>query len=86
MIQKLNSILTGWKNYIFENKEIESMAKARAIECAKCENAVWGLVPQMFEDEIEEIKGLKCDWCECPLSAKLRSPTEVCPLDKWRKQ
>lgn len=86
MIQKLNSILVGWKNFIFESKEIESMAKGRAMECAKCDNSVWGLIPAMLDDEIKDIKGLKCNLCECPLSTKLRSAGEVCPLGKWQKQ
>lgn len=85
MLDKLHNILNGFKNYIFEDKAVESLAKARAIECAKCPKAVWGMIPMMFEDEIEEIKGLKCDWCECPLSTKLRSVDEKCPMEKWTR-
>ena len=87
MLKKLNNILQGWKNYAFESKEIENMAKARAVECAKCELAVYGLVASLIEDEIKEITGLVCNGCstniKCPLSGKLRSPNENCPLGLW---
>ena len=83
MLKKLNNILQGWKNYAFESKEIESMAKARAVECAKCELAVYGLVSSLVDDRIEDIKGLKCSMCDCPLSGLLRAPDEKCKLDKW---
>jgi hypothetical protein len=88
MLKKLKSILEGWTNYAFESKEIESMAKARASQCANCELAVYGLVASLVDDEIKEIKGLVCNGCEtnikCPLSAKLRSPNEYCPLNLWQ--
>lgn len=88
MVQKLHNILQGWKNYVFESKEIESMAKSRAIECAKCELAVYGLVASLIDDEIKDVKGLVCNGCEtglkCPLSGKLRSPDEKCPKGLWQ--
>ena len=89
MLDKLHNILNGWKNYIFEDKAVESLAKARAVECAKCDNAVYGMIAVLIEDEIEDIKGLVCDGCEgsvkCPLSTKLRSVDEKCPENKWTR-
>lgn len=86
--QKLINILSGWKNYVFENEEVEKMAKHRAIYCATCDNAVYGLVASLVGDEIKEIKGMVCNGCEtnikCPLSAKLRSPNENCPKGLWQ--
>jgi hypothetical protein len=88
MLDKLHNILQGWKNYAFESKEIESMAKARAVDCAGCDMAVYGLVASLVNDEIKEIKGLVCNGCEtnikCPLSGKLRSPNESCPKGLWQ--
>lgn len=85
-LSKLNSILTGWKNFIFINPQIEKLAKVRAEICAGCDHAdieypfkKW--IPE--EKRIEIIKGLGCDKCGCPLLSKLRSPLEKCPLDKW---
>ena len=83
MLDKLNNIIRGWSNYIFESAEVKSLAQKRAIECAKCPNAVWGLVPQFLEDDVKEIKGLKCALCECPLSTLLRSPDSKCEAGKW---
>ena len=60
------------------------MAKARAVECAKCDNAEWGFVAMLFEDGIKDIKGLKCGLCDCPLSGLLRSPEESCKIGKWQ--
>ena len=88
MLKKLKNILDGWTNYAFESIEIESMAKSRASQCAECELAVYGLVASLINDEIKEITGLVCNGCstniKCPLSGKLRSPNESCPLSKWQ--
>ena len=84
MVQKINNILIGWKNVVFESKEIEQMARSRAIKCAKCEHAVTGWIAVMIEDSIEDIEGLKCGKCDCPLSALLRSPDSKCKLNKWQ--
>lgn len=84
MLNKLNNIITGWKNYVFESKEIESMAKARAVECAKCENAEWGYFPSLVEDRIKDVRGLSCTLCSCPLSGLLRSPESKCKIEKWQ--
>lgn len=83
MLNKLNNIVRGWLGYVWETPEIKSMAEKRAVSCADCDNAVWGLVPQFMDDEVKQIKGLKCSSCDCPLSTKLRSKEEVCPLQKW---
>lgn len=83
MLQKLHNILQGWKNYVFESKEIESMAKSRAIECAKCDNAVYGWVAAFVDDGLKDIQGLKCGLCDCPLSGLLRSPESQCKENKW---
>lgn len=82
--QKLINILSGWKNYVFENEEVETMAKNRAVHCATCENAEYGFVQSLINDEIKDIKGMICNKCDCPLSAKLRSPNENCPKGLWQ--
>lgn len=82
----LNSILQGWKNFIFKSEKIEELANVRAVICAGCEYAnpeypFKNYLPE--EKRIEIIKGLGCDKCGCPLSSKLRSPFEKCPTEKW---
>ena len=60
------------------------MAKSRAIECAKCDHAEYGIIAELIDDEIKDIRGLKCSLCDCPLSGLLRSPEEKCKIDKWQ--
>ena len=80
---KLRSILSGWKNYVFASEAVEQMARLRAVECAKCPFAVKGMHDVIIDDRIEEIEGMLCNNCKCPLSGKLRSEEEKCPLGKW---
>jgi len=82
-VSKLANIIDGWKNYLFENKDVEDLANERAHFCAKCPFAVEGLVTDLIDDDIVDIKGMVCDKCHCPLSAKLRSVEESCPIGKW---
>lgn len=84
---RLARILDGWKNYVFENAEVEAMAKDRAKECAGCNDAIPGTFAQLIEDEMKEVEGLVCNGCgavKCPLSTKLRSVEETCPKGNWK--
>lgn len=69
-MSKLKEIYDGWKNYIFPNPEIESMAKYRASICSECEHLVLGV----------------CSICGCPSAGKIRSPESQCPIGLWLKQ
>lgn len=84
-VKKFNEITSGWINLKFPSPEIEEMAKKRAKICSKCPEAVPGTWLQAIvgDDQIKEISGLKCRLCNCPLSAKDRSPDSSCPIDKW---
>jgi len=68
---KLAVVYDGWKNVIFPTKEIEEIAKARAIICSKCDSNV----------------GHVCKECTCPIHAKCRSMREEnkCDLGKWEE-
>ena len=83
MLGKLQNILSGWRGYIWESPATRLMAESRALNCATCEHAEHGVVISFLNDEVKEIKGMKCGLCDCPLSALLRSPNEKCKLDKW---
>ena len=80
--------MAGWVNLIFDNEEVRLMAIERAKHCAGCDNAQDGWVPEMINDEIKDVKGLVCNGCsgpiKCPLSAKIRSPYEKCPIGLWQ--
>lgn len=79
IIDKVESITEGWKNFVFKNNEVEQVAKERAEICIVC--------PHRKEIAIElrneNIGKLACDICDCPLSSKLRSMMESCPDGRW---
>lgn len=69
---------------MFPDKAIEALAHERASVCGKCEHAVKGMIAVMIEDEIEDIEGLVCGLCNCPLSGKIRSVESKCEDGKWK--
>jgi hypothetical protein len=78
--EKFKRIADGWMNVVIMSPAVEEMARARAKICAGCPHAVDSFWTQAIGDKIEEIKGLKCDLCNCPLSAKVRSAGENCAM------
>lgn len=81
---KLKAIVKGWENYIFPNPETEGKAKERAKICAKCPHAKKGTYQRLMKDyTLKDVKGYKCDICQCPLSTLLRQDEEKCKLNKW---
>ncbi|MBW2961276.1 hypothetical protein [Mesonia aestuariivivens] len=87
----IKDILNGWKNYLIENPVIEEVAKERSKICAtsgpngnKCTHLSKGKFTSMLRDyKLHEIEGYYCSKCKCPLSAKVRSKNEKCPINKW---
>jgi len=66
----LKEIYDGWKNFIFENKEVEALAKERMEICVDC---------QFFRTN------KTCEKCGCYMPAKTRSPHSKCPENFWLK-
>lgn len=66
-MSKLQEILNGWKNVIWEKPEIEKIAMDRAVICSSCDKNI----------------NNTCDACGCPLIAKTRSEYSKCPKGKW---
>jgi hypothetical protein len=68
----LLEIIDGWKNFIFENKEVEIEAKRRITICVDCE---------FFTSRNT------CEKCGCYMPFKTRSLKSKCalpePLKKW---
>ena len=84
MDNRFKAIVQGFKNYVFQNKEIEELALKRAAICAVCPFAVETKFKQLLPDDtIKEIDGLKCSDCGCILSAKVRQMFDSCPQNKW---
>ena len=80
---KINNILSGWSNFILKSEVTEELAKKRALVCIDCSECVKSKLTAFVNDDIKQIKGYKCNICNCPLSAKLRTEKEKCPLNKW---
>lgn len=84
MDKKYKAIVSGFKNFVFPNKEMEELAIQRATICAVCPFAVETKLKQLLPDDtIKEIDGLKCSECGCVLSAKVRQMFDSCPKNKW---
>ena len=61
-IDKLKSILNGWKNVIWSDPKVEQIAVGRAKICAGCDHNVLSF----------------CNDCGCFIPAKARSLSETC--------
>lgn len=81
----LSNIIDGWSNLIIPNQTTEQLAIKRAKICAHCPKAVMDTAMHtiVIDNKTKNIRGLKCGVCHCPLSAKVRSKNDSCPLGKW---
>ena len=64
----LSEIISGWKNYVFPNKEVEKIATNRMMTCLDC--------PKLKSNK-------RCALCRCFMPVKVRSMKSTCPLKKW---
>lgn len=81
-MSKIKSVINGWVSFFKGDYTPEQWSRAMICKC--CPEAVVGTYEKFMPDEsLREIQGLKCNICKCPLSTKLRSEKEVCPLKKW---
>jgi len=73
-LNKLVEIAKAW--IIASNPTLEEKAKAleRSLTCDDCDS-------KKFNDHL---KFYYCDECGCPLSKKIYSPINSCPLNKWK--
>ena len=80
---QISNIVNGWKNLFFKDDKIELIAEQRAKICVNCKYAKQNKLLIFVNDDIQEVQGYECTKCKCPLSAKLRSENEKCPLKLW---
>lgn len=85
---KLKNIINGWSNFMSRSEVTEMVAVSRGLYCIDCDYAKFSKTVKAFiKDDFTEIEGFVCDKCpsviKCPLSAKLRSEDESCPLGNW---
>ncbi len=68
---KINNIGSGWFKSVVHTKQEQGKAEARKKICGGC-------------DENKELMGFNyCGKCYCPISKKVYSPMDKCPLGKW---
>ncbi len=82
-MSKILNIINGWENYIFKSKKVEAIAQKRAELCVKCPFFAEGFISVFEDGDFKEVQGMKCDRCQCPISAKIRSINEKCPENLW---
>jgi hypothetical protein len=81
-------ILQGWFYYFFRNKKVEEVAKKRILFCLNCKYLKWYRKRDqwLYQDHGMPMNPNKvyCSKCMgCPISKKIRSPKERCPIKKW---
>jgi hypothetical protein len=79
----IQNIVTGWWNFMLKDEGSTALAEKRAAHCASCIHRKHGALTAFINDELKEVQGTYCNKCKCPLSAKLRTPNEQCPLKLW---
>ena len=81
----LSNIIDGWTNLMIPNQVSENLAMVRAKICSECPHAIMDTAVHtiVVDNKTKNIRGLRCDECGCPLSAKIRSSADRCPLGKW---
>lgn len=82
---KIDSIIQGWSNFIDKSDVTEDLAKQRAMACSPCPSAKRGKLLAFIKDDLKQVEGIYCKECQCPLSAKIRSQKETCPLNRWNE-
>jgi len=84
MSLNIDNILEGWHNFIFKSEVTEQLKKERAKHCIDCKHKKFSKTLKAFiKDDVVEVEGFRCNKCKCPLSAKLLSKNENCPLKLW---
>lgn len=81
----LQNIVDGWINLMIPDPVTEELATKRAAICAQCPFAEMstGVHTIVVDNKTKNIRGTKCGKCGCPLSAKVRSKNDRCPVGKW---
>lgn len=74
-------IIEGWKNVIWENPQVELVAKERASICSTCDFNVDNVCSS--EKTGFTIHNNPVNGCGCPLIAKTRSMSTSCPKGLW---
>lgn len=67
-MNKLTSIIDGWRHLLWRDPAVEEVALTRAKICSTC--------PKLNSANV-------CTECSCYIPAKVRSLGETCKIGKW---
>lgn len=73
---KVANIIDGYTNLLYKDIEVEGIAKDRLDICNSCTSIK---VLSIMNNTMFKYCGI----CRCPISAKIRSIKEHCPINKW---
>lgn len=79
-MSKIGIIGKAWIE-VLKGKTTEEQ-KRRAEICGGCPSAKHKKYLEFFKEELIQAKGMVCNECGCPLSAKIRSEDD-CPKNLW---
>lgn len=82
VLSKSSEIFEGWKNFVFPNKDVETIAKRRLEVCLKC-NYCKTITLNRRIPVVRRIEYLGCSLCRCPIEKKVRSLKSSCPKKYW---
>lgn len=81
-------IIQGWYYYFIRNKKVEDVAATRIPICLACPHSKfyswedkWKHTDLGHTKKPDDVYCSKC--LRCPISKKVRSPKEKCPIGKW---
>lgn len=87
-MNKIQSIWTGWKNYVgFDTlpDEVKKMAAERVTECLQCpflkKNKGIMIIEKTFHLKTRD--GYQCGKCGCSIYAKVTIEGAKCPIGRW---
>jgi hypothetical protein len=72
-MKKLEEIARAWITAVNPNEEEKSKALTRSAVCDGCVKKTYN----------ETLRFYYCTECTCPLTGKIYSPVNSCPLKKW---
>lgn len=92
MISWIKEVISGWWNLLTKNKKMTPLAKKRLAICKRCslntngvcDSSKTGKAVRSFIYRGKERRWLDdYNGCNCPINAKVNSPSSQCPLGKW---
>lgn len=69
---------------VFKKDIVTNEEKRRAKICQGCEHRAHSKYLELVKSEIEEVQGYFCNYCSCPLVAKIKTQNKKHICNKWK--